>query len=480
MKSKRFFFSCLTALLLPVLAADWPQWRGPNRDGVAPDTTPLRDALPESGLKPVWKTEPVKAGFDGGWSSPVIADGKVYLFVHQKLAKPDAKIPKRKFPWLPPDKRGHLSAKEYEEYEVNRRDEDEAIGRFYQYTETFHCFDAANGETLWSHEQPTLYTRFLQSGTPTVHDGKVYVLGAPKTLRCYNLDTRKPDWETEMPGEFRDEYFMSSVAVVDGVAIFVAGRLYGVDAATGEILWEGDPEKTSAIHASAVVWETGGETLVICNGGRTDTFCVEPRTGEERWRVESGANHSTPALVGGDTMLTFGASRKSGLRCYDITATEAKERWVYTGVADSGGSPIAVGGFAYATGDRKVACVDLESGEEQWKSYLALAKPRYTSLFAAGDQIFYPWGGLVAFRADPSEFKLLYEGKMNEDGLLATKAAHERRLGLADMEDKDRLRIYRDKIEKFGTVDCVNAAFADGKVVLRVRDGLVCYDLARP
>jgi len=361
--------------ILPVaFAQDWNQWRGANRDGYSLNSPPLLEALPEQGLQPLWKTAEFPGGFSGGWSSPVIADGSVYLFVHHRDTPDDVKIPKKKFPWLPPEKRT-MSDAEYQEYEVNRRDEDEAIGALYRFQESLFCFDAATGETTWRADQPTVYTRFLHSGTPTILDGKAYVLGAPKTARCIDLKTQKTLWSTEVPGEFRDEYYMSSIAVVDGVALFVAGRLFGLDAATGEILWSGDAEKTSAIHSSVVPWKD----LAIANGGRRYTFCFEPKTGEELWRVESGANHSTPTLVGGNKLLTLGDSRKSGMRCYEISRDGAKELWQYGGVADSGGSPVAAGGFAFAAGDRKVACVDLATGEEQWKEFLKLDKPRYTS-----------------------------------------------------------------------------------------------------
>ena len=64
------------------VAADWPQWRGPNRDGTAPTSPPLIGALPAEGLKPAWVSESLTGGFAGGWGSPIVADGKVYLFVH--------------------------------------------------------------------------------------------------------------------------------------------------------------------------------------------------------------------------------------------------------------------------------------------------------------------------------------------------------------------------------------------------------------
>ncbi|MGE4550800.1 MAG: PQQ-binding-like beta-propeller repeat protein [Opitutales bacterium] len=61
------------------LAADWPQWRGPLRDGSSSSSVPLADSWPEDGPKLLWESEIVPSGDDGGFGSPVVADGQVYL-----------------------------------------------------------------------------------------------------------------------------------------------------------------------------------------------------------------------------------------------------------------------------------------------------------------------------------------------------------------------------------------------------------------
>ncbi|PYI85533.1 MAG: dehydrogenase, partial [Verrucomicrobia bacterium] len=70
-------------LCLTVRAADWPQWRGPNRDGVWSETGILK-TFPAEGLKIRWRV-PVGPG----WSSPVVAGGHVYL-TDMRLEKPRA------------------------------------------------------------------------------------------------------------------------------------------------------------------------------------------------------------------------------------------------------------------------------------------------------------------------------------------------------------------------------------------------------
>ena len=69
---------------------DWPQWRGPNRDGVAPSSPKLLDSIPASGPKMLWKSEYIPFGFGGGWGSPVVAEGKVFVYVYWGHSKDGA------------------------------------------------------------------------------------------------------------------------------------------------------------------------------------------------------------------------------------------------------------------------------------------------------------------------------------------------------------------------------------------------------
>ena len=62
--------------------ADWNQWRGDGRDGVAAVSPELIEQLPDEGLEPVWVSQPIQSARDGGWGSPVVAGGMVYLFAH--------------------------------------------------------------------------------------------------------------------------------------------------------------------------------------------------------------------------------------------------------------------------------------------------------------------------------------------------------------------------------------------------------------
>lgn len=475
--------------LLPILfvagscvaaAADWPQWRGPNRDGAAPASPALIDALPPDGLKPVWLSEKLPGGFGGGWGSPVVADGRAYLFVHHRNQKTPGEMPQRKFPYLSEDKRGHLSPAQYEEYEKNRRAEDMEFGKLYEFKEDVHCFDAKTGSPVWTKSRTSVYSRFVQSGTLAVADGKLFLLGAGRKARCLDAATGADVWETTLPGEFVDEFYMSSFVVVDGAAVVFAGSLFALDAKTGSILWQGDEKKTKGTHTSPIVWNAGGRNLLIANVG-SETACFEPKTGEELWRVKSEANQSTPVVVG-NRLLTYGSSRRSGLRCFEISPTAAKEAWQYQRVNDKGSSPVVVGGSVFAQGEKRLACIDLATGDERWNTTLDLGTPQYTSLVAADGKVLYAFDGLIEFAADPNEFRPLIAAKFDKTGLMATEATHRRNLKLDEVEKKDNgleesTKIFKREVGDQGPLACTSPAIVDGRLYLRLRDRLACYDL---
>ncbi|QGJ72236.1 Pyrrolo-quinoline quinone [Planctomycetales bacterium 10988] len=465
-------------------AEDWNQWRGPNRDGSLVDSVPLRDDFTGAALEPLWITEAIPSARGGGWSSPVVSGGNVYLFTHSKQVKEGVEIPKRQYPYLSPDKRVGMSKEEYEQYEVNRRDEGERIGSLYEYVESLHCIDAMTGVTKWTYDAPSVYTRFPQSGSPAIIDGKAYILGAGRYARCIDAESGELIWETKMPGEFRDEFLMSSFAVADGVAVVLCSRLFGLDTEDGEILWEGDEQKTKGTHTSPVVWEHNGQAYIIINVQGSDTACYLPKTGEELWRVKSEANLSTPIVVK-DRLLTYGNSRKKGLRCYQLSPEGAEHLWTYNGLADKGSSPVVVGNFVYVQGERRLACVNLETGDDEWTTLLDLAKPQYTSLIAADNKVFYALDGLLIFEATPERFTPILQAKFNKKGLVASEDYFRESLGINDLGDsaddrKEALRIYENAVGKQGPLACSTPAISNGKIYIRLRDQLVCYDLSSP
>ena len=484
----RFAFSIAISLTLlsAADAGDWTQWRGNDRNGVASDSPSLLTSLPVDGLKAAWVSQPIGSGKnEGGWGSPVVAsfpgdetaEQRVYLFTHSRVKITD--VPKKKFPWLSPPKRVGMSNAEYAEYEANRRDEDEAIAKAYVFRETIYCLDSASGKEIWKNETDSLYTRFPQSGSPTVADGRLYILGAGGHVHSVDALTGKSIWKVRLPVAFRDEFWQSSFLITDDLAIFLAGHLYALNLADGSIAWEGDPKATSGTHTSPVLWHHDGTNFVVLNAGGGKSACVEATTGKEVWTVQSEAGHSTP-VVAGDRLITYSNSRKKGLRCFKMSTTGAEEQWVFNGCQDKGSSPVVVGDYVYVQGEKRLACVNLATGDSEWMTTLDVGQPQYTSLVAADSKVYYALEGVLCVEATPDEFRPLFNAKVDDTGLLNTEDALRELHGvnaLAKENQGKAEKLYQSKIGKQGPLTCATPAIADGRMYVRLKNALACYDL---
>src|SRR6476646_11935296 len=160
----------LVAFILTIAARaeDWPQWRGPNRDGVWSETGIL-ETFPPAGLKIRWR-----ASVGIGFSSPVVAEGRVYV-TDSELAKPKAR-------------------------------------------ERVHAFDALSGKKVWSYAYDVDYpeTAFDEKyprgpiSTPIVADGRIYTWGAAGKLFCLNALTGDVVWQKDIQKEYRNTYLDSA------------------------------------------------------------------------------------------------------------------------------------------------------------------------------------------------------------------------------------------------------------------------------
>ncbi|MGY8768393.1 MAG: PQQ-binding-like beta-propeller repeat protein [Pirellulales bacterium] len=482
MKFHTSFWLLLFAFPTLSSAADWNQWRGPNRDGAVVDSPQLINQLPEAGLKPLWIShEDIPSARSGGWASPIVWNDRVYIFAHIKTRLSEGQLPKRKYPYLSPDKRTGMSDEEFAEYEKNRRAEEFSIGKKYRFDEVVYCLDARSGDTLWKNERESVYTRFPQSGSPAVIDGKLYVLGAGRVARCMDAADGKDVWDSKLSGEFEDEFLQSSFSVSNGVACVLCGHLFGIDIKSGKVLWQGDPQDTAGTHTSPVVWQHQGKHYFVVNVDRNKTICVDSKSGKELWRIESESGHSTPIIVQ-DLLITYGNSRKKGLRAYKMSLTTAEHLWTFQGSGDSGSSPVVVGGYVYVQGEKRLACVALEDGSTVWQTSLDLANPRYASLIAADNKVFYAWEGLLCFEANPEEFIQLMGAKFNEAGLMAEESTHRKLLNIDQLEksaegQKKAVSLWRSQVDRQGPLTCTTPAIADGKLYLRMSNKIVCYDL---
>lgn len=422
------------------LAADWPQWRGAGRNGVAAHSPPLIAELPAAGLKPLWiNPETVAQGRGEGWSSPVVAQGRVYFFSH-------------------------------------------ARGKDDKRQEHLFCLNAETGKEVWHKTFESRATKVTQSGTPAVVAGRVFVLGAGRMARCLDANSGEEIWSRPLPGDDNDEPWHGSFAVADNVAIVFAGRLFGLNSEDGEVLWQGEDAAKEGVHGSPALANFGGEQLAIAHVGQGETVAVEIPSGKQRWRVKTEAVASTP-VIQGDLLVTLGHSRKGGLRCYRMLPERAELLWKHQAIADPGASPVVIGEHVYAQGERKLICVGLENGKLAWTYDLPFEQPRYTSLLAADGQVFYAFDSMLAFAAQPQKYRELYHGRFDKQGRLADERTLRKTLQLDEQfestDQKTTEKLWKEKLGDAGAYSCTSPALADGRLYLRLRQGIACYDLRK-
>jgi outer membrane protein assembly factor BamB len=464
-------------------AGDWNQWRGPERNGFFTGSPPLIEEFPAEGLMPVWITE---EPFRGGWASPIVAGGKVYLYNYSREPKPGVELPPPKYPPLTEEQLAAMSDEEEREYEQARREENRLRQtRAFTFYDNITCLDAETGQQIWKQTWEGERVQWGQSSTPAVVDGVVYVVGSDRALHALRIEDGTEQWRRPLQvSDELNEPIPSSVAVVDGVAIVLATRLVGIDIETGEFLWEQDAKQFGGLYSSPAVWDGVGQPMAIINVKGGHTVAVDPRTGTEMWRVQTFAERSTPVITG-DRMITYAGSRRGGLRSYRLSAGGAELEWEYRRASDPGASPVVVGDHIFVTGDKLLACVHVDSGRGAWTEYLDLSQSRYASPIAADRHVFYAFDGLWIFTATESGYQPILEAKFGEGGLMAPTAYFRKKLGIDELErspdgQQKAQQVWRREVQNKGPIDCTTPAFADGRLYIRLKTGLACYDLRTP
>ena len=333
--SKLAAFVLMAVILPPIaLGQDWPQWRGPNRDGVVGSFTEPK-AWPAQ-LKLKWK---VKVGT--GHSSPVVSGRRIYLH--------------------------------------SREGENEVV----------QAIDLDTGKRLWQDSYPVAYTVQRAAAahgkgpkaTPVLAKGKLYTFGISGLLSCYDIKSGKLRWRNDTSSQFNNdlpEYGVSSSPVVDrGLLIINAGGYSGAltayNAETGEEKWSWKADSPS--YASPIVADLGGTRQVI-TVSQQSIIGVAADTGVLLWRIPYRATGPvtipTPVLYQ-QTVICSGFGR--GTTAFTITkrgnewATE--QAWYRPDVSMWMNTPVVSGNFLFGLSQKKRGqffSLDARTGKEFWTS----------------------------------------------------------------------------------------------------------------
>ncbi|MBI3879893.1 MAG: PQQ-binding-like beta-propeller repeat protein, partial [Verrucomicrobia bacterium] len=307
-------------------ARDWPDWRGPARDGHVPR---LPERLP-SQVKLVWK----KAAMTGGLAGLSVGDGRLIL----------------------------------------------AERDFADEQDVYRCLKAETGELLWLAMFPARgHLDFGQSprATPVIREGKAFLLGAFGELRCVNVTNGVVIWKRNLPREFKAQLptwgMCAPPLVVDDLLIVNPGgaqaSLVALDCSTGRTRWStpGAP----AAYAPFICGEFGGHRQIVGYDQRS-LGGWDVKTGRRLWQLVPPAagdfNVPTPIAVDGGVLV---ATENNGTRLYRFTDSGQiipKPAAEFAALAPDTATPVVTGGRVFGA-HQGLRCLDVQPGlKPLWRS----------------------------------------------------------------------------------------------------------------
>jgi len=326
---KKIIFTALFfATVFDLVAGDWPQWRGSNRDGISRETG-LLQAWPGAGPERIWLDRDIGIGY----SAPVVAKGMLFI-----LGTTDGKE--------------QLFAKE-----------------------------AKGGKTLWTAALGGILTNNWGDGprgAATVDGDKVYALGAKGGLICANVGDGKVNWRVEMVKDLGGKvpgWGYTESVLVDGDHVICTpggkrGTLAAIDKKTGEVIWRSSDWTDGAQYASVVPAELNSQRQFIQLTQKT-LAGVSARDGSVLWRnAWSGrtAVIPTPIVRKNEVYISSGY----GAGCRKITIGDAHkvtEDYSNKNIKNHHGGVLLLDGHLYGYSDgRGWTCQNLKSGDVVWDS----------------------------------------------------------------------------------------------------------------
>ncbi len=311
------------ALAPATQALDWPQWRGPERNGVSAETG-WSAAWPKDGLKTLWQAE-----VGAGYGSVAVSQGRLYVL-------------------------------------GNTADQD-----------SVYCLDAATGKEVWKHtypcpaKDPNGYNGVRS--TPTVAGNRVYTTSRQGQLFCLDAANGQVKWAKDFIRDYRAKpptwgYALSPL-VEGGLVVVEPG---GPDAAvvalnreTGQLVWKSGSERAS--YSSPIAFDLKGERCVAVFSA-AGAVGRRVKDGTELWRcpwkTSYDINAATPIVEGSKLFLSSGYN--VGCAVYDLGVTPPRELWKNKNMRNHANSCVLWKGCLYGFDESTLKCLDFATGTVQW------------------------------------------------------------------------------------------------------------------
>lgn len=323
--------ACCLIFVASARADDWPQWRGPYRDGISQETGLLQE-WPSAGPPIKWMAKEIGSGY----SSPSIAAGRVYV-------------------------------------QTTHGEEEFAL-----------CLDEATGQPIWEvpigkvgRNRGPQYpgTR----STPTVDGSLIYCLASDGELVCLEAAGGRVRWQRHMREDFDGEpgnWAYAESVLIDGDALIAtpggqSAALVALNKRDGEVIWKSAvPDGGTAEYSSIMIVDEAGPKQYV-TFLRSGLVGVDAATGRFYWlygeTADQGANILTP-VVRGNRVFSSGSRSGGGLveLVADGDAVAANKMYFVRQLNASIGGAVLIDGLLYGATRQALFCADFDTGEIKW------------------------------------------------------------------------------------------------------------------
>ncbi len=424
-----FCLAISSGLGLSARADDWPQWRGPHRDGRWREEG-IVERFSAPRLEPKWRA---KVG--SGYSSPSVAEGRV--FVTDRLVEP-------------------------------------------KQVERVHCFDEQTGKPLWSHEYDCPYVGIGYSAGPraavSVDQGRAYALGTMGHLKCFDAATGGVHWERDLNADYQIRMPIwgisaSPLVYEDLVIVQIGGSggacLVALDKHSGSERWRALDDQ--ACYSAPIIIRQAGQPVLVALTGES-VAGLDPKTGEVHWHRPFPPKNmvigvATP-VIDGERLFVTSFYEGSLMLTAPRDKIEALEEWKRAGQDERNtdalhsiiSTPVLRGGYVYGVDSYgELRCLDARNGDRVWEDLTATPKARWSTIHFVQhgneDWLFNERGELIIARLTPQGYQELSRTKIIDPT--------------------------RGQLDQRGGVCWSHPAFANRCVFVRNDEELVCVDLAR-
>lgn len=341
---------------------DWPQWRGPNRDGRSGEKGLLKQ-WPAGGPPLAWRA----TGAGEGYSSFAVVNGRVYT----------------------------LGARGDTEYVM--------------------AYDAASGKRLWEAANGRRFDNDRGSGpraTPTVEGDRIYAFGASGDLSAIDVATGKPVWKVNVLSKFGGSNINwglseSPLVLSDRILVNAGGPIVALKKTDGSQIWKSEGDEPAG-YSSAVLQETGGIRQAIFFT-HTRVVGVDVNTGKRLWSYQPVANNTaniaTPIVR--DNKVFVSSDYGTGAALLELTpaggGVRAKEVYFTRDMRNHHSSSVLIGDHLYGFSGSILTAMTFNTGQVGWRDR-SVGKG---SLVFADDRLYlYSEGGTVGLaEANPTGYR---------------------------------------------------------------------------